>query len=147
MDEIDKKILNMIQEEFPLALRPFAELGHSAGVSEEEALERVRRAKDEGLIRRIGPVLEPKKLVYVSSLCGVRVEEAILMDVVREVNRHSGVTHNYERDGELNLWFTVTAKSSDEIEGFLGDVEKRFSLTIYRFPKKKVFKIKTFFPL
>jgi DNA-binding Lrp family transcriptional regulator len=147
MDEIDKKILNMMQEEFPVTERPFAELGRRAGISEEEALERTRKAKEEGYIRRIGPVLEPGKLAYESTLCGVHVEKDLLMDVVKQINAHSGVTHNYERDGELNLWFTVTAKSFDDIETFLGEIERQFSLTIFRFPKKRVFKIKTFFPL
>jgi len=147
VDEIDRQILNLIQEEFPIAARPFAEIGERVGVSEADALERVKKAKKEGYIRRIGPVLEPKKLVFTSTLCGVRVEEALLMDVVKEINRHKGVTHNYEREGELNVWFTITAESAQEIDEFLGGLEKRFSLKIYRFPKKRVFKIKTYFPV
>ena len=146
MDEIDKMILNLIQEEFPLTPRPFAGIGAQAGISEANALLRVQKLKEEGYIRRIGPVLEPGKLVYVSTLCGVRVEEAILPDVVRAVNTLPGVTHNYEREGELNLWFTVTAKSPEEIDAFLSGLEKSFDLTIHRFPKKRVFKIKTYFP-
>lgn len=147
MDEIDRKILNLIQEEFPVTPRPFAEIGKRAGITEGSALTRVKRLKEEGYIRRIGPVLDPGKLVYVSTLCGVHVEEAILMDMVREVNAEAGVTHNYEREGRLNLWFTVTAKSVQEIDGFLSGLEKRFGIVIYRFPKKRVFKIKTYFPV
>ena len=147
MDEKDKQILNLIQEEFPLTARPFAEIGRRVGISEADALERVMRAKQEGYIRRIGPVLEPKKLVFTSTLCGVHVEETILMNVVKEINKHKGVTHNYEREGELNVWFTITAGSAGEIDEFLTGLEKRFSLKIYRFPKKRVFKIKTYFPV
>jgi siroheme decarboxylase len=147
MDDIDRKILNVMQEEFPLNPRPFALIGAAAGISEEETLGRVKRLGEEGYIRRIGPVLEPKKLVFSSTLCGVHVDEAPLPDVVAAVNAHKGVTHNYEREGELNLWFTVTAKSESEIDGFLAGLEARFSLTIYKFPKKKVFKIKTYFPV
>ena len=77
----------------------------------------------------------------------MHVDEAILMDVVRDINKHKGVTHNYEREGKLNLWFTITAKSAGEIDSFLADLEKRFSLRIFRFPKKRVFKIKTYFPV
>ncbi|MBA4418248.1 MAG: Lrp/AsnC family transcriptional regulator [Syntrophus sp. (in: bacteria)] len=147
MDAIDRKILNLIQEAFPVTPRPFAEIGRETGLTEKEALERVRRLKEDGYIRRIGPVLEPKKLVYTSTLCGVHVKEEILLETAMEINRHKGVTHNYERDGELNLWFTITAKSLEEIDTFLSGLEEKFSLTIYRFPKKKVFKIKTIFPL
>jgi siroheme decarboxylase len=147
MDEFDKKILNTIQEEFPVSPRPFAEIGKLVGLEEKEVLEKVKRLKDEGYIRRIGPILERKKLNYVSALCGVRVDEAKLMDFVNELNEYSGVTHNYERDGELNIWFTIAAKKKDEIEDFLSDLEKKYAVTIYKFPEKKVFKIKTFFPV
>jgi DNA-binding Lrp family transcriptional regulator len=147
MDEVDKRILNIIQEAFPVAHRPFAEIGAQAGIPEGEALERVRRLKKEGFIRRIGPVLEPRKLVYASILCGVHVEERILAEVVRDINRHRGVTHNYEREGDLNVWFTITAKSQEEIDSFLAGLKEKHSLTIYQFPKKRVFKIKTIFPV
>ncbi len=146
-DDIDRKILNMIQETFPVTHRPFVTIGKHAGVSEKEALERVKRLKKEGYIRRIGPVLEPGKLAMVSTLCGVRVKYDILADVVRDINRHRGVTHNYEREGDLNVWFTVAAKSESEIDGFLSGLEQKYAVKIYRFPKKRVFKIKTMFPV
>jgi len=147
MDEIDKKILNLIQEEFPLHKRPYAEIGRQVGIDEKEAMERVQRLKDAGIIRRIGVVFEPKKLDYTSTLCGVHVEEKMLMEVVEAINKNTGVTHNYEREGDLNLWFTIIADNAEEINTFIGDLERRFSLKIYRFPKKRVFKIKTYFPV
>jgi DNA-binding Lrp family transcriptional regulator len=147
MDEFDKKILNALQEEFPVTPRPFAEIGKLIGVEEREVIERVRRLKDEGYIRRIGPILERKKLNYVSALCGVHLDEEKLMSFVDELNKNGGVTHNYERDGELNVWFTIAAKTKGEIDEFLSGLEKKHEVTIYRFPEKKVFKIKTFFPV
>jgi len=147
MDNIDKKILNAIQEEFPIARRPFAEIGKNLSLDEKDVLERVRRLKNDGYIRRIGPVLERKKLKYASTLCGVSVDEDNLPAFIDELNRHKGVTHNYERDGELNIWFTISEKMIDDIEGYLNALEKKYSLKIYRFPEKKVFKIKTYFPL
>jgi siroheme decarboxylase len=147
MDQFDKKILNAIQEEFPVAPRPFAEIGKLVGMDEKDVIERVRRLKAEGYIRRIGPILERKKLNYVSALCGVHVDERIMMNFVDELNDYGGVTHNYERDGDLNVWFTIAAKKKDEIDSFLSGLEKRYEVTIYRFPEKKVFKIKTFFPV
>jgi len=147
MDEIDRKILNLLQEEFPLDPHPFAEIGRRTGLEEREALERVKQLKDSGLIRRIGVVLDPAKLNYTSILCGVHVDENRLMEVVEAVNRHSGVTHNYEREGDLNLWFTVIAEKEGDIEDFIQSLERTFSLKIYRFSKKRVFKIKTYFPM
>jgi DNA-binding Lrp family transcriptional regulator len=147
MDEFDKKILNTMQEEFPVAQNPFAEVGKLIGLDEKEVIERVRRLKEDGYIRRIGPILERKKLKYASALCGVHVDEDKILSFVDEVNKNSGVTHNYEREGDLNIWFTIAAKTGDEIEGFLSDMEKKYAVKIYRFPEKKVFKIKTFFPI
>jgi len=147
MDKIDRKILNKIQEKFPLTQKPFAKIGESIGIEEKDVIERVKRLKKEGYIRRIGPVLEPKKLGYISTLCGVHVDKNKLIGVVKEINRHSGITHNYEREGELNLWFTITAKTEKEIDVFLSNIKKKFSLKIYRFPERRVFKIKTFFPV
>ena len=147
MDEIDKKILNLIQEEFPLHKRPYAEIGKQLGIDEKEAIEKVQKLKDTGIIRRIGVVFEPKKLDYTSTLCGVHVEEEKLMELVEAINSNTGVTHNYEREGDLNLWFTIIADKAEEINLFIEDLEHRFSLKIYRFPKKRVFKIKTYFPV
>lgn len=147
MDAIDRKILNLIQEEFPLHKRPYGEIGKQVGIDEKEAMERVQRLKDAGIIRRIGVVFEPKKLDYTSTLCGVHVEEEMLMDVVEAINKNTGVTHNYEREGELNLWFTIITDKAEEIDSFIGDLERKFSLKIYRFPKRRVFKIKTYFPV
>ena len=147
MDDIDKRIVNLMQEEFPLVEHPYAEIGSRVGLSEREAMDRVQRLKDAGIIRRIGVVFDPRKLNYASTLCGVHVAGGKLSDVVEVINRHSGVTHNYEREGDLNLWFTIIAEKGESIDAFIEDIEHRFSLKIYRFPKKRVFKIKTFFPL
>jgi DNA-binding Lrp family transcriptional regulator len=147
MDEIDKKILNLIQEEFPLSERPFADIGKEVGIDEKEAVKRVAVLKEKGIIRRIGPILERKKLGYVSVLCGVHVDDSKIMEVAKEINGLTGVTHNYEREGDLNLWFTITKKTSGEIDRALSDLERAYGLRIYRFPEKRMFKIKTYFPL
>lgn len=147
IDSIDRKILNLIQEEFPLTKRPYLKIGNKVGITEKEAFERIRSLKEKGYIRRIGPVLERKKLELTSFLCGVSVDEKILGEVARELNKHKGVTHNYERDGDPNLWFTITGESKEEIEAFLSEIEKKFNIKIHRFPEKRVFKIKAVFPI
>lgn len=147
MDEIDKKILNLIQEEFPFSERPFADIGKEVGIGEKEAVKRVKELKEKGIIRRIGPILERKKLGYVSVLCGVHVDDSTIMEVAQEISALTGVTHNYEREGDLNLWFTITKKTIGEIDGALADLERTYGLRIYRFPEKRMFKIKTYFPL
>lgn len=147
MDTIDKKILNVLQEEFPLAERPFEAIGAKVGLTEKETRERVKNLRDRGYIRRIGPVLDAGRLGYASLLCGVAVPPDRLEEVSGAVTVEPGVTHNYEREGELNLWFTVTMERTEDIERFLSRLEKTFSVTIHRFPQKRTFKIRTRFPL
>jgi siroheme decarboxylase len=147
MDAIDRKILNAIQEEFPLTEKPFEAIGKQAGISEEEALERIRRLTEEGYIRRIGPVLERKKLGYASLLCGVHADAGMIEVIAAEISKEPGVTHNYEREGELNLWFTITMQTMDDINAFISKLENSFPIKVYRFPEKRTFKIKTYFPV
>ena len=81
MDAIDRTILNIIQEEFPLTKRPFESIGKQAGIGGKETLERIRRLTEEGYIRRIGLVLERKKLGYASLLCGVHNDADMIEEV------------------------------------------------------------------
>ncbi len=147
LDTIDRAILNNIQEEFPLTEKPFEAIGKQAGIREDEALERIKKLTQKGYIRRIGLVLERKKLGYVSLLCGIHVDAEVIDGLAREINKEPGVTHNYEREGELNLWFTVTMKTMDDINRFITTLERNFAIKIYKFPEKRTFKIKTFFPV
>ncbi len=147
MDAIDRTILNLIQEEFPLTEKPFEAIGKQARISGEEALARIRRLTEEGYIRRIGLVLERKKLGYAGLLCGTHVDADKIETIAGEISKEPGVTHNYEREGELNLWFTITMKTMDDINTFITTLEKTFSIKVYKFPEKRTFKIKTYFPV
>jgi len=145
MDATDKKLLDMLQEEFPLSERPFAEIGMKVGLTGEEVQIRIENLKAGGYIRRIGPVLNAMRLGYHSLLCGAAIGPDMIEAVAEAVTAEPSVTHNYEREGDLNLWFTVTMKTETDIEKFLHGLEERFSITIHRFPQKRTFKIKTRF--
>lgn len=147
LTEIERKILNLIQEDFPISSRPYLVLAKALGLKEKEVLETVKSLKERGFIRRIGPVLERKNLKLFSYLCAVSVEGEKLDQIVKEINRHKGVTHNYERDGDPNLWFTITGETKEELDSFLDGLEKSYGVKIHRFPEKRVFKIKTIFPV
>lgn len=125
MDAIDRKILNLIQKEFPVVEEPFKVIGALAGISEEEALGRVRRLKEAGIIRRIGAVFDPKKRGYVSTLCAARVPEGKIKDFVETVNAFPGVTHNYKRNHEYNIWFTFIAPSQEALERAVAEIKEK----------------------
>ena len=129
MDEIDKKILNILLKEFPLEERPFLIVAEKCGISEDEALSRIQKLKDESIIRRIGAVFDGAKLSRVSTLCAARVPNDEINNFVQIVNANKNVTHNYRRNNEYNIWFTVSAATAEELEEFLADVKKKTGVT------------------
>jgi DNA-binding Lrp family transcriptional regulator len=129
MYEIDKKILNILQKEFPLVEQPFRIVAEKCGISEDEVLSRIQKLKDEGIIRRIGAVFDGNKLGRVSTLCAARVPEEKIESFVQIVNANKGVTHNYRRNHEYNIWFTVSAATAKELEAFLADVKEKTDVT------------------
>lgn len=125
MDDIDKKILNLLQKDFPIAEQPFLIIAGQCGVSEDEVISRIQKMKDKGIIRRIGAVFNGAKLGRVSTLCAARVPEDKIDVFIRTINADKGVTHNYRRDNEYNIWFTISAENAQKLEKFLADVKKK----------------------
>ncbi len=147
MDYRDKELLNEIQTGFPVEPHPYRVLGERLNMTEAEVRQRIAGLKEEGIIRRIGASINSRRVGYVSTLLAAEVPQEKFDSFVETVNACSGVTHNYEREGELNLWFTVTMKTMDDIDKFITNLENTFSIKIYKFPEKRTFKIKTFFPV
>jgi len=129
VDAIDKKILNILQKEFPLEDRPFLIVAGRCSISEDEALARIKKMKDKGIIRRIGAVFDGAKLGRVSTLCAAHVPEDKIDHFVQIVNANKGVTHNYRRNHEYNIWFTASAASAGELSAFLDDVREKTGVT------------------
>ena len=146
MDEPDRKILNAIQSDFPITERPYEALGRQLGLSEEEVLQRVKRLKEEGIIRRIGGNFHSSKLDFRSTLCAAKVPEEKIESFVKVVNRHPGVTHNYLRNHEFNVWFTFIAPSFEAIEHSLKEISDITGVReVYSLPAVRMFKIKVDF--
>lgn len=119
MDDRDRAILNILQRDFPLERNPFAAVGRLLDIDEEEVRHRVRRLKETGVIRRIGAVFDREALGWEGTLCAARVPDDRLYAFVDAVNAIPGVTHNYLRSHEWNVWFTLIAPSGDDIAGIL----------------------------
>jgi DNA-binding Lrp family transcriptional regulator len=146
MDDIDKAIINRIQSNFPITSRPYLALADELELTEKEVLERVARLKKAGIIRRIGGNFVPAKLGFVSTLCAARVPGDRVAQFAAVVNRYPGVTHNYQRDNEYNVWFTFISPSMDEIEANLKKIVEETGVEdILNLPATKVFKIKAQF--
>jgi siroheme decarboxylase len=124
MDNIDRKLLNLIQEDFPITAAPFAEVAAQLGIGEDDVLERIGKLKEEGVIRRIGAVFDLRNLGFASTLCAARVPEGEVRGFVKAVNANSGVTHNYRRDDEYNIWFTLIAPGDEMLEAALATIKR-----------------------
>ena len=148
MDDIDIAILNRIQSNFPITPRPYLNVAKELGLSEKDVLKRITRLKENGIIRRIGGNFVPAKLGFVSTLCAATVPEKKIDSFSKIVNRYPGVTHNYQRDGKFNIWFTFIAESVEEIEKNLKKISQKTRINnIISLPATKVFKIKAHFHL
>ena len=148
LDDLDKAILNEIQSHFPIAPRPYAEVGERVGAPEAEVIRRVQALCDLGVIRRIGANFASRKLGYTSTLVAARVPEEKLEQFTQVVNRYPGVTHNYLRRHRFNVWFTLIAESLDRLEAILEEIRKESGAAeILSLPAREVFKIKVDFPL
>ena len=142
MDSIDRRLLDLLQVSFPLAPRPFAVLGVQMGCSEDQVLALVRRLKDKGLIRQIGPIFDSQLLGYQSTLAAFRVEPDRLDHVALRISAHSGVSHNYARDHPYNLWFTLTLPNDQDMEGSVGQMAADSGVEDYLYlPALRIFKI------
>lgn len=146
LDNTDRKLLNLMQAEFPLTREPYAELGLRAGINGDEVLHRIGQLKAGGFVRQISPILDARSLGYQSTLVAMRVAVTELDKAERLIGEHPGVSHGYERDHHFNLWFTLaippTADIKSELEQLTSSIEAE---AIFALPAIKVFKLRTFF--
>ena len=146
LDEMDRMILNEIQSHFPIEARPYQVLAETLGCSEEEVLQRVQDLKNREVIRRIGANCNSRKLGYTSTLCAAKVPSRLMDRFVEVVNSYMGVTHNYRRDHDYNIWFTLIAPSKEKIERILGEIVELTEVgEIISLPAERLFKIQVDF--
>ncbi|MDI9570085.1 MAG: AsnC family transcriptional regulator [Pseudomonadota bacterium] len=142
MDTTDRQILQILQDDFPLVPRPFRAVAERLGLDEAEVLDRVGRMKAAGAIRRIGATFNPRALGFVTTLCAARVPAGKVAAFRDLINASPLVTHNYRRDHEYNIWFTVIAPSAAAREEFIRKVREETGIVdILDMPAARTFKI------
>ena len=145
MDNIDKKILDIIQTDYPLVSRPYAAIGEQVGLTQAEALARVRAMQGKGIIRRIGANFQSRLLGWKSTLCAAAVPEEKIEDFVAVVNSYPGVTHNYLRRHTYNIWFTFISSTWEDIEESLAAITEKTGVKVLNLPAERMFKIRVDF--
>jgi DNA-binding Lrp family transcriptional regulator len=148
MDDMDRELLDLLQYAFPLEVRPFAVLGEALELEEAQILARVRRLQDEGLIRRLGPIFDSRRLGYDSTLAAFRVPPERLDEVADQVSQHPGVSHNYARTHPYNLWFTLTLPRERDLRAAIARMARENGVEDFlHLPSLRVFKIGVQFSL
>ena len=140
LSELDKRLLDDFQRDFPVCARPYAAMAKQLGCDEATVLERLEQLQRRGYVSRIGPVFRPNR-VGASTLAAMVVPAERLQEVARLVSSYSEVNHNYEREHEFNLWFVVTASDEQAVADVLVDVRRRTGLAVMDLPLTEEFHI------
>lgn len=148
LDNLDRNLLNIIQSDFPLTTEPYKTLAEALGTSEDEVLDRLNRLIEDMTIRRLGGIFDSRKLGYTGTLCAMKVPPDEVEFAAGVVNSYPGVTHNYLRDHDYNMWFTLLARDKGEISRITGEIRKKTGIDdIISLPAVKLFKIRVNFDL
>jgi DNA-binding Lrp family transcriptional regulator len=142
LDLLDRNILNEIQWCFPLKERPFLEISIHHNISENEVMKRIHNLKQMGLIRQINAIFDTRRLGYKSALIAFAAKPEKLDYIAHEINKLSGVSHNYERNHEFNIWFTLAVPPERDMKDILDKMSSLDGVIKYRLlPTLKMYKI------
>lgn len=149
LDQLDRDILMILQRGIPIASRPYAQMAEEiGGTSEEEVIHRIARLKTENIIRRMSGFFNSHALGYKSSLIAVRPAEGAFDEAVQVINRYQGVTHNYERNHDYAIWFTLIAINKPTMDKILDEIEASpYVDSMLRFEMNRRYKIDVTFDL
>lgn len=142
MDALDREILNEIQWSFPLVLEPYRVLAEKFNITHEEMKKRITNLKSTGVLRQLSAIFDTRRLGYKSSLVAMAIAPDKLDYVANQINRHPGVSHNYERNHEYNLWFTLATPPGSDLKTEVDKFSKLPGIVKVRLlPTIKLFKI------
>jgi DNA-binding Lrp family transcriptional regulator len=145
LDDLDRRLLNLMQGRFPIAPRPYQQVAAEAEIEESEVMTRVQRLLDERIIRQVTPIYDTRAFGYSSMLVAAKVDPDNPWRSATIINEHPGVSHNYLRNHEFNIWFTI-ATEPDSPLGLQGTLERLGELagaeSIRQLPTLKLFKIR-----
>lgn len=136
-DELDRRIINALQGDFPLSPEPYAEAAAKLGISEAELLTRLQSLLDDRILTRFGPMFQIERLGGAFCLAAMAVPDAEFERVAEQVNALPQVAHNYAREHAFNMWFVLATETPEGIDAAVQTIEAATGYPVYPFPKEK----------
>ena len=151
LDFTDKKLMQILQDDFPMVERPWKHVGEKLSLTEDQVLTRLKRLNRQDVTRKIGAVIDTSKVgLTAATLVALKVPQNRVGEVSSVINQYVGVSHNYQREHEYNVWFTLKARSQSELTATLKDITRKTAIPekdLLNLPTKKCFKINVRFQI
>lgn len=139
LDELDKRIINRLQDGFPISEQPYSDIAAELGTDETTLMTRIDALLDAGVLTRFGPLYHAERLGGGLTLAAMSVPARDFERVAEQVNAFPEVAHNYARDHELNMWFVLATETPEGIRNVLQAIEQATGYRVYNMPKKEEF--------
>jgi DNA-binding Lrp family transcriptional regulator len=137
MDEIDKQIINALQDGFPICDAPYRQAAAQLGLGEQNLIDRLKALLDNGTLTRFGPLYNAEQMGGALTLAAVKAPKERFDEIADIINAFPEVAHNYARNHELNMWFVIATETPEQIRQTITTIERQTGLTVYNMPKNK----------
>lgn len=137
MDEIDKQIINALQDGFPICDAPYRQVAAQLGLTEQDLIMRLKALLDNGVLTRFGPLYNAEQMGGALTLAAVKAPVERYNEITEIINAFPEVAHNYARSHELNMWFVIATETPEQIQQTINAIERATGLTVYNMPKIK----------
>jgi DNA-binding Lrp family transcriptional regulator len=137
MDEIDKQIINALQDGFPICDAPYQQVASQLGLTEQELIARLKALLDNGTLTRFGPLYNAEQMGGALTLAAVKAPKESYNEITEIINSFPEVAHNYARSHELNMWFVIATETPEQIRQTIDAIKRQTGLTVYNMPKNK----------
>jgi DNA-binding Lrp family transcriptional regulator len=135
MDDIDRRLIDRLQDGFPLDDRPFQVVAAELGLGEDDVIHRVRHLRETGVLTRFGPLFHAERMGGALLLAAIKVPAEDFERVAALVNELPEVAHNYARDHAFSMWFVLATETPEGIDAAIAEIERRTGLTVHPMPK------------